>query len=585
MEDKKILPPPPRRVWRYRPVDEYWAQRLQADFGLTALAARLLSVRDLKTSETIKEFLEPALSQIHDPMLMKDMDRAVERIGLAVQNGECIAIYGDYDVDGLTATALLVRTFKWLGIDVLKCIPHRLDEGYGMSCVGVENLANRGARLIVTVDNGISCSAEIEHARELGIDVVVTDHHQPETELPNAVAVVNPTRNDCQYPFECLCGCGVAFKLAHALIRHLGKEPDQAKPFLKSLLDLVALGTIADVMPLLGENRVLALHGLKVLKDTDKPGLRAMAELMGLEGKTYTAETIGYRFGPRLNAAGRTGNACDALELLLTDDRDRARCLAHHLDNLNQERRNLEAEVLKDAYQKIEDHPEILESPVLVIAGESWHQGVVGIVASRLLDRFGKPTLVLSIEEGEAKGSARSLSSFDMLAALTACDALLTEYGGHTMAAGVTLPGDKVDELREKLSESAVDIAERGELLPYIELDTIAKPEEVNFDLMRDLDRFQPFGQDNPSPLIALEGCRLTVAPFEIGGKHLKLRIVTPGGQDLTAMWFHYPDPHEEILTILENSETIDIAGTPRLNTWNGNESVEFTIRDLRVGT
>jgi single-stranded-DNA-specific exonuclease len=557
-------------------------RRLEEDFHLTPLAARLLAVRDLRSTESVKDFLHPALSNIHDPLLLKDMDKAVQRIARALEHDERMAVYGDYDVDGLSATALLVRLFRKLGKEVDVCIPHRLDEGYGMSCTGVENLANRGADLIITVDNGISCGDEVRRAKELGLDVIITDHHQPESELPDATAVVNPNRADCDYPCPFLSGCGVAFKLAHALTRHIGMEPETAKPFLVSLLDLVALGTIADVMPLLGENRILALRGLEQLKNTDKIGLRAMAELQGLDDKPYNAGTVGFRFGPRLNAAGRTGNACDALDLLLTDDRNEAMQLARHLDRLNQERRDLEGEVLQDAFRKIEAAPQLLQSPVLVIAGESWHQGVVGIVASRLLDRFGRPAVVLSIEEGEAKGSARSIATFDMLGALTACDAFLTEYGGHTMAAGVTLPAKNIEAFREALADAARAIAGKDELTPSIELDTVATPEELTRELMDDLQRFRPFGQDNPPPLIALERCELAGPPFEIGGKHLKMRLQCGSDTPLTAMWFHYPEPHEEIKEMLENEKFFDIAGTPRLNFWNGVEAVEFNIRDLR---
>lgn len=577
------LPPRPRKIWMFRPSDETHGDAIAQKYKLVPLAARLLAARNLEDDAAIQAFLSPALATLHSPDDLKDMDLACERIATALSQDEKIAVYGDYDVDGLTATTLLVRFFKWLGVEVETYIPHRLDEGYGMSRKGVEHLQQMGVQLIITVDNGISCLDEVGYARALGIDVVVTDHHRPESSLPDAVAVVNPNREDCEYPFDHLCGCGVAFKLAHGLARFLGVDPARAKPFLVSMLDLVAMGTVADVMPLLGENRVLARYGLRELEKTKIPGLQAMANLLGLVGKPYTAETIGFLIGPRLNAAGRTGHASDALELLLTDNESRAWDLAKYLDQLNQERRVLESDVLEDAISFIEENPEVLDNPVLIVAGEEWHQGVVGIVASRLLERFGHPTIVMGIEGDRAKGSARSYNDFDIHAALTRCDELLIEYGGHKMAAGVTLEARNVDAFRTMLNKKVLETTDVSTLVPQLRIDTVAQPEELTFKLMEQIEQFRPFGQANPAPIVALANCKLACVPQVISGKHLKIRILRDQMDPLTAMWFNFPQPHKETLQMLESGEPLEIAGSPRLNVWNGNRSVEFTIKDARA--
>ncbi len=572
------------RIWRFREMDEARADTLARDLGWSALAARILATRGLADEKSVHDFLNPALGMLHDPFLMDGMTPAVERIARAVRQGEPIAVYGDYDVDGLTATALLIRFFRFIGVEVIPYIPHRLDEGYGMSCDGVDSLRERGVRLIVTVDNGISCAEQVAHATRHGMDVVITDHHQPGDMLPEAVALVNPNRPECPYPFKELSGCGVAFKLAHALLRHLERPPEEAKPFLFSLFDLVALGTIADVMTLQGENRVLSHFGLKELERTRKAGLKALIQLLNLNGKPFTTETVGYLIGPRLNAAGRTGNAGDALELLLVEDETRARELARYLDELNQERRSLEVDVLTEALDQVAQDASLLDDTVLIVAGEGWHQGVVGIVASRLVDRFGHPAIVLSIEGEVARGSARSVNGFDIHTALGACADLFIEYGGHTLAAGVTLPAERLALFRERLNLEAANRTTEAQMAPTLEIDCAATPYELNETFLAEIERLRPFGNGNPAPCVALLGCELLQRPLFISGRHLKLFLARSGGssEPLTAMWFNCPYGPEEIDALLAVNGRLDLAGFARLNTWNGVQSVEFTVRDLR---
>lgn len=580
-----MLPPPEPKVWSFCDVPETYVAEIQSLFSLPPLVSRVLAARAFRDLDAVRDFLSPRLDSLSDPLDMADMPRAVDCIARAMQEGKRIAVYGDYDADGLTATALLVRCFRWLGHPAEFYIPDRLNEGYGMSVSGVETLASRGVELIVTVDNGIGCFEEVERARELGVEVVVTDHHQPGESLPRATAVVDPQRADCRYPFKELAGVGVAFKLAHALARHMGRAADEARAFLKAQLDLVALGTVADVMPLVGENRVLVLHGLRALADTDKVGLQVLAEALGMDGRPLTGENIAFVFGPRLNAAGRTGNADYALELLLTDSRDRARELAEHLDRLNVNRRSLESDVMREAMEQLECDPALLDGPVLVLAGDDWHQGIIGIVASRLLERFSRPAVILSIDGEFAKGSARSCGDFDIHGALAQCEDLLESYGGHRLAAGVGLHRDNLDALRRRINEIARQTLKPEQMRPRLELQATSDLGELTMQAVEQLDCLRPFGNGNPVPLLALCDCQLADAPQIVGGRHLKVRLRQPqssNGSTMTALWFSCPGVREELAERLREADCFDVAGSPMINEWNGRRSVELNIKDIR---
>ncbi|MBN1867367.1 single-stranded-DNA-specific exonuclease RecJ [Candidatus Sumerlaeota bacterium] len=571
------------KCWDSARVPENAALDLSRDLGLTPLAARLLAARDLSDPASVQAFLHPALASLHDPFLMRDMDRAVDRIARALSARETIGVYGDYDVDGMTSTSLLVRFFRWLGVEVLPYIPHRLNEGYGMSRKGVDQLHSAGVRLIVTVDNGIGCVDEVAHAASLGIDVVVTDHHQPGDTIPAAVAVVDPNRRDCPYPFKGLSGVGVAFKLAHALSRHLGKDPEESREFLKSHFDLVALGTIADIVPLQGENRVLAWYGLQTLANTRKQGLQAMIQMLGIDGRAMDGETVGFLLGPRLNAAGRTGEAQAGLELLLTEDETRSWDLARFLDELNDHRRKMENEVFFEVMETIEGST-LLDDPVLVVSGPNWHAGIVGIVASRLVERFGHPAFVLSIESGIAKGSARSIGRFDLHGALSGCAELLNTFGGHKMAAGLSLPADRIPALRRALIDHVESEYSPEDMEPRLAVDTDARVEELTLEALEEIGRMHPFGEGNPTPVVVLRGCRLVEAPRIVKDRHLRLRLAQDDGTNRSAGWigaigFSFAHRYDEIV---EHADRLDIAATPKINVWQGNRSVELNLVDFR---
>jgi len=571
--------------WQFRAVAEDRVASLAAELGLSPVAARFLVARNMADPDVARSFLNPTLASLHDPFELRDMDRAVEQITSALRDRRRIAIFGDYDVDGLTATSLLVRFFAWLGVDVLPYIPHRLNEGYGMSRKGIDCLAAQGVELIVTVDNGINAVDEIAYAAAQGIDVVVTDHHQPGERLPAAAAVVDPNRSDCTYPFKWLSGVGVAFKLAHALARQSNRSADEAKGFLRSLIDLVALGTIADIVPLVGENRVLVIHGLKVLGATDKTGLQAMMEKLGIAGKPIRGDMVAFLIAPRLNAAGRTEDAVHSLQLLLSDDPLESRRLVESLEQMNQQRRRLEGEVFDEAVAMIRADASLLSDPVLVVAGDGWHIGILGIVASRLTDKFGRPSIVLSIDGEGAKGSARSTYGFDVCQTLHACESLLTTYGGHKMAAGLTLATDKIPEFRRLLAHVVADRATSKEATPLFVIDTAAKIEELTLEVLEQIDRLRPFGEGNPQPLVALLDCHLVERPHMRSERHLKIRFAQECGSrgksppSISAIGFGVGNRYRDILSA---DGRFDLAGVPSVNEWNGSRSVEMNIKDIR---
>ncbi len=511
---------------------------------------------------------------------MQDMDRAVERVARAIQQGEKIAIYGDYDVDGLTATALLLRLFRLLKVDAEWHIPHRLLEGYGMNPTALESLHKRGVKLIITVDNGISSIEEIAYASQLGMDVVVTDHHLPGARLPDAAAVVNPNRADCSYPCPFLAGVGVAFKFAYALLLHLKIPTDDYKAFLREHLDLVGLGTISDMVPLTDENRILAHYGLLEARRSSKAGLRAMRQMLCLEGDSLTPRAVGFIIGPRLNAAGRTGYADMALELLITEDHQRASKIVEALGHLNDERRRIETEILEEAIERIEQDETFSTDPVLVVDGPNWHHGVIGIVASRLLAQFNKPVVVLGVEDNHAKGSARSICGFDMVQALTDCSGHLLGFGGHALAAGLTMRADQINDFRAAINQLAQKTFAETPIEDVIAIDIRAEMSELTCECCEALSLLEPHGTDNPKPTVALHGVLLSETPRMVGrnSEHLRLTL-TSSGATLAAIGFHLMQGNE---WLLRHKGPVDVAGTPCINDYNGRRQAQLEILSIR---
>lgn len=566
-----------RWEWEIRQQPAEALRRLQESLGLNPLLARVLASRGMTEPADVESFLQAHLANFSDPSHLADMDKAVERLLAALQKREKICVYGDYDVDGITATVLLVRFFKWLGHDAEYCIPNRISDGYGLKRSAIERIARNGTQLLITVDNGIASLDEVAYANSLGMDVIVTDHHQPGPQLPPAVAVVNPNRTDTGQAPNPLAGVGVAFKLLHALRRHLDVDKTEANRFLVSMLDLVALGTVADIVPLVGDNRIFVKHGLRQIQHTDKVGLQALLENATGRDMVVSPNSISYYLAPRLNAAGRHDQAALCAELLLTDDRDRARALTRQINNLNEERRTIENDILESCLAYIEKNLVMDKQNVIVIEGEGWHIGVVGIVASRLLERFYKPAIVLVVERDMARGSGRSIAGFDLYKALSTCQELLIEYGGHKMAVGLTLPAKNVPLLREALNKYAASAMGDVVQTPHINIDAEVFAEELTLENVAALSQIEPYGTSNPQPIFFMRGVSLLEPHKVVGKDHLKL-LLCKDGISFGGIGFSLASCYPELTDF---SRTFDIAFTPVINDWRGNRNVEMEIKDI----
>ena len=513
--------------------DAKYSSVLSAQQKENALLAGILTARGI-TDPAEALTLLAGEEDLSDPFLLTDMQKACERIWQAIDNGETIVVFGDYDVDGVTATALLYQHLKGMGATVKCMLPSREGDGYGLSRNAIQSIHDKGYQLIVTVDNGISAVEEAEFAAELGIDLIITDHHLPPETLPKAVAVVDPRRLDDTSPFKGLCGAGVAFKLCAALD---GCPPEDMLDYCG---DLAAVGTVADVMPLTGENRTLVKSGLRQLPNTDRPGLEALLEEVGLAGRPITAENISYAIAPRINAAGRMDSAVTALQLVLCEDPDRAEELAHKLNEINVKRQETELEIFKAAQVLLEQQPERLEDRVMLLWGRDWHPGVIGIVASRLVERTGRPVIVVTVDEhGECKGSGRSVPGFNLHACIGSCADLLIRYGGHAMAAGLSVREENLPELRRRLNEWAARECPVLHTAP-LECDLPIHLDRVTVDSVRRIDALAPFGAENPTPVFLLQSAVVDGVYPVSEGRHSRLRL-RQGNASVYAVWFGMP--------------------------------------------
>ncbi len=552
--------------WIYAPVDKERAAALAEEAGIDAFLALLLTVRGIDDAEAAREFLYGGEETV-DPFSFMDMDLAVDRITRGLDESEPIAIFGDYDADGITATVLLYTYLRDKGANVRYLLPQRDGEGYGLHRDTVERLANEGVKLLITVDNGIAAVEEVELAASFGIDVVITDHHIPQDTLPAAVAVVNPHRTDCESEFKDYAGVGVAFKLVCAL------EGDDEWA-LKQYADLVAIGTLADIMPLSGENRVLVRAGLERINQDARPGLAALAEVAGAGGKTQTSSTTVFTLAPRINAAGRMGDPQKAAELLLSETAKEATELAREIQEYNQKRQALEADLLKDVLARIDEHPEWMHDRVLVIDGEGWYSGIVGILAARILERYGKPCMLLSSLPDKVKGSGRSIKGFPLFDAIASCSDLLTSFGGHELAAGVSLTAENVEEFRRRINKWA---AEHYPVMPTatLQIDCKLSPAQVKPSVLDTIAALEPFGAGNSLPQFAL--CKMQVTDITPvgGGKHLRISVKRDGAF-LNVMWFHMTTDQ----CPFTKGDTVDLACTLDRNEYRGNVSVTVIVKD-----
>jgi len=514
--------------WLLPNLDRSAVEALGRDLGLGLPVASILYGRGFRDASAARHFLCPSLDDLHDPLAMRGMDCALERLRRAIRDREKILVYGDYDVDGATSVVILKRSIELAGGVADFHVPDRLKDGYGMRPEVVETAAARGVTLIISVDTGIRAAEVVRRASELAIDVIITDHHLPEAELPPALAVLNPNRPDCAYPEKNLCGVGVAFKLVQALIATLDWTEQKRRRILESFLKLVAIGTVADVVPLTGENRIIVKHGLSGLRDVRSPGLRALLEVAGFTGGSVPSSTqVAFRIAPRMNAAGRMATANDVIEMLLTSDVDRARVLAEQLHTLNAERQKTEAQIIESVLEECERAPVDDSQAALVFCAPAWHRGVLGIVASRLVERFCRPVFVLSEdpETGLAQGSGRSIACFHLLEALESMPELFVKFGGHSHAAGLTLHAKDVALFRRRFAEYAGTLLTPEDFVPETEIDAILPLNEVNERTLSEINALAPFGCGHPAPLFAALDTEVAGPPVVWKEKHLRVPL------------------------------------------------------------
>lgn len=552
---------------------------LQRELGCSGLVARLLVNRGIHDPESAENFLHPKISDLHDPFLMRGMPEAVDRILAAVARGEKILIYGDYDVDGMTAVVILRKVIERIGGVVSYHIPRRLIDGYGMREDRIERAAAEGFRLVISVDTGIRAFAVVKAATALHLDTIITDHHLPEeeegqTEIPQALAVLNPKRSDCRYPDKNLCGCGVAFKLAQALLEKAGRAS-----LLPSLLKIVSIGTIADVVPLVGENRVIAKFGLEGLSQPVNAGLKALLEISGLKDKRILSSDVGFRIAPRINAVGRMGGANEVVELFSSDDETFTRSLAAQMNSMNAERQQIEMNILHTIEEQLARDQQLKEGFCLVLAGEGWHRGVIGIAASKVMEKYYRPTLIISCENGVGYGSGRSVKAFHLLRALDQVNDLFTRYGGHSHAVGFSLATRRIPELRRRINHYAQTVLAPNHLVPQLDIDAEVRLSDLDDEFYRQMGALEPFGEGNPTPVFMARHLRMVYEPRVLKERHLKLRV-EQDGVDFDALGWGMANSIESNGGIGPDLSMVFQLGQ---NTFQSVTALQLIVKDLRT--
>ena len=571
----------PKKQWVIQPQDDRSVPLAKA-LKVSPLLAQVLINRGISDARDAGIFLRPKLTELIAPEQMPGVETAVRRLKQAIKNEEKISVYGDYDVDGITGVSILWQLLTLLGAQVDYYIPHRIDEGYGLNEEAVKQLAKDGSKVLITVDCGITDFNSAKLAEKLGIELIITDHHQPDTGLPKAVALVHPALDD-SYPNQDSSGAMVAFKLAWAIADEFNKGTKLApklREFMINATSLVAMGTVADVVPLRGENRVLTSYGLKALPQCKLPGIQALIETAGLTGQGLDSFDIGFRLAPMLNAAGRMGHARLAVELLTSDSEIRSMKIAEYLKEQNKQRQQCERKIFKQACEMVAqlglNHP---DQKSIVLANQDWHGGVLGIVASRLVDKFYRPTIMLCVEEAAAQGSGRSIPGFCLLSAIRKCSQHLTKYGGHKMAAGITMDAAKVERFAAEFEAYARKNLDEDNIISKLHIDAIAPLSEFRKDTVDELQLLAPFGQGNPRPVFATKGVRLASPPRRVGikGDHLQL-VITDSTATIRCIGFRFGKLEKKLL----EREYFNVAYKPQINTYNGNSNVEFVITDIR---
>lgn len=576
-----------RQRWVIKPHDSALVQSVQSTSGLPAVVAQILAARGMTHPDDIRRFVECRFNDLRAPDLLPGISKAVDVIHSALSSNKKIVVYGDYDADGMTATAILCRCLKLLGSQPQYFVPNRLDDGYGLNNDALKTLADRGAELIITVDCGVASIESVSYAKSLGMDIVVTDHHQTAEQLPDADAIVHPALPGADYPFAGICGAGVAFKLAWALCQREAGSPkvsDEMRQFLLSAIGLAAIGTIADVVPLQDENRIIVKHGLAALKHSPIRGIDALMKLNSLDAKgELSAEDIGFTIGPRLNAAGRLGQAQLGVELLVSESAERIDALADYIHKLNESRDHLDRSILLAANKQIKEQFDADNDPAFVLAGRGWHAGVIGIVAGRLASKYNKPAVLISLDEMNAKpgvGSARSGGDLDLYKILDRCKEHLVGFGGHTAAAGLTINDDSVDAFREAFLEIVVEESANNDLEAKLAIDAEVQLTQLTMETMNQLEALAPFGQDHPRPVLCAIGVELAAPAKRIGGggRHVSMKLQQQNKQ-LGAVAFGHGDWADQLTA---DGQRYDFAFQPSINEFKGRRSVQLQLIDWR---
>lgn len=562
--------------WVYaQPEEEKFAPELGDKLGIPDKIARLLAIRGIKTYDDAKYFFRPKIDNLHDPFLMKDMDVGAERLALAIRKGEKVLVYGDYDVDGTTATACIYTFLKEFGVDADYYIPHRFKEGYGINPDGIRYAEEIKASLIVSVDCGITAIEEAKVAKEKGIDLIICDHHTVGDELPDAVAVLDPKRPDCNYPFDGLSGAGVGFKLIQGTIEKLGLPQSVSYKF----LDLVAISIASDIVPIIDENRVLMKAGLNMIQKSPRVGIKALLDLIKVSKDEVNTAKIVFSIGPRINAAGRMGDASTAVKLMISETLSEAKAHAYELESINLKRRDTDSQTMKEAMAQIDEDFNMEETSTIVLYGEDWHLGVIGIVASRLVDLYHRPAIMLSNVDGKVKGSARSIKGFNIYNAIKKCEDLLEQFGGHEFAAGLTLTEKNLTEFRRRMNELAFTDLSENSFEPELTIDAKLDLGEVDMKFWKLLSQFEPFGPGNLRPIFVSEGVKVVGEPTIVGNGHLKMRVKQENSGVFDTIGFNM----HEYLPGVRNGNPFKVAYVIEENNWNGRRTLQLRLKDIHI--
>lgn len=564
----------PKR-WISHPVEDASVDRLVEEIRISHLQALLLINRGIRTPEAAHRYLHSTLADMHDPFLMKDMRKTVERILRAIHQQEKILIYGDFDVDGVTSIVVLKKAIEALGGTCGFYVPRRLTDGYGLKKDAIEEFKHQGYSLVISVDCGIRAEEVARFAKEIGLDLIVTDHHLPGDSLPDCYSIINPKLADCPYPDKNLAGVGVVYKVVQALFKETQRQAEENR-----FLHLVAIGTVADLVSLTDENRIIVKYGLNSLQNPENAGLQTLLEMAGVRGKEISCIDVAFKIAPRINAVGRMGGSNAAVELFDSDDVEHIRSIVRDMNRKNLLRQQEESSILAEIDRLTRVQPELFKDLVIVIAGENWHRGVIGIVASRMVERFHRPTIILSIENGEAHGSGRSTSKFHLLQALQLCDDYLIKYGGHALAAGLTLMSGDVDDFRRAINQYARTQIRPGDLIPELTIDTYLELNQISFKFLDEINQLAPFGEGNPIPIFATKNVKVYSGPWLLKDRHLKIKVGNVL-QNFDAVWWKKGTLFDRLIY----EKVISIAYSLHLNEYQGVSNLQLNLKDIKFNT